>query len=67
MRKHPWTARPWRRPYVGGFRFVEESDSAVGIRRPQNGAMHAILAYRSTEECEPITVAMPNARRIFNL
>jgi hypothetical protein len=52
---------------VGGFRFVEESDSAVGIRRPQIGALHAILAYRSTEECEPTTVVMPNARRTVNL
>ena len=44
---------------AGRFRFVEESESKAGLRRPQLGALHAILAYRSTEEHEPITVVMP--------
>ena len=44
---------------AGRFRFVEESEAGVGLRRPQLGALHAILAYRSTEEDEPITVVMP--------
>ncbi|MFA1705968.1 DEAD/DEAH box helicase [Mycobacterium intracellulare] len=43
----------------GQFRFVEESETCPGLRRPQLGALHAILAHRSTEECEPITVVMP--------
>lgn len=44
---------------AGRFRFVEESESSAGLRHPQLGALHAILAYRSTEEDEPITVVMP--------
>ncbi|GAB3544119.1 hypothetical protein GCM10027404_00280 [Arthrobacter tumbae] len=44
---------------TGRFRFVEESQSKAGLRKPQLGALHAILAYRSTEEHEPITVVMP--------
>ncbi|WP_017580916.1 DEAD/DEAH box helicase [Nocardiopsis valliformis] len=44
---------------AGRFRFVEESETKAGLRRPQLGALHAILAYRSTEEREPITVVMP--------
>jgi superfamily II DNA or RNA helicase len=43
----------------GRFRFAEESDTKAGLRRPQLGALHAILAHRSTEEHEPITVVMP--------
>nr|WP_143546935.1 DEAD/DEAH box helicase family protein [Rhodococcus sp. 06-418-1B] len=43
----------------GRFRFVEDSAIKPGLRRPQLGALHAILAYRSTEESEPITVVMP--------
>jgi len=43
----------------GSFRFVEESSSAPGLRSPQLGALHAILAHRSTEDFEPITVVMP--------
>lgn len=43
----------------GRFHFVEESPTSTGLRRPQLGALHAILAYRSTEEHEPITVVMP--------
>ncbi|RZK75084.1 MAG: DEAD/DEAH box helicase [Rhodococcus sp. (in: high G+C Gram-positive bacteria)] len=44
---------------AGRFRFVEESATKAGLRRPQLGALHAILAHRSTEELEPITVVMP--------
>jgi len=51
--------RSWRPLSRAGFRFAEETDTAGGLRRPQLGALHAILAYRSTEEHEPITVVMP--------
>ncbi|WP_082539114.1 DEAD/DEAH box helicase [Pseudonocardia sp. EC080619-01] len=44
---------------AGSFRFVEESSSAHGLRKPQLGALHAVLAHRSTEEAEPITIVMP--------
>ncbi|MCD1267247.1 DEAD/DEAH box helicase family protein, partial [Shinella sumterensis] len=43
----------------GRFRFAAETETEDGLRRPQLGALHAILAYRSTEEHEPITVVMP--------
>jgi superfamily II DNA or RNA helicase len=44
---------------AGSFRFAEESKSASGLRVPQLGALHAVLAHRSTEEHEPITIVMP--------
>ena len=44
---------------AGSFRFVEESNSTSGLRAPQLGALHAVLAHRSTEEHEPITIVMP--------
>ncbi|WP_371174027.1 DEAD/DEAH box helicase [Buchananella felis] len=43
----------------GQFHFVEESESSAGLRRPQLGALHAILANQTTEKDEPITVVMP--------
>lgn len=43
----------------GNFVFAADSESAKGLRTPQLGALHAILAYRSTEDPEPITVVMP--------
>lgn len=44
---------------AGSFRFVEETASTSGLRAPQIGALHAILAHRSMETAEPITVVMP--------
>ncbi|NWJ69151.1 DEAD/DEAH box helicase family protein [Pseudonocardia sp. ICBG1122] len=44
---------------AGSFRFVEESSTGHGLRTPQLGALHAVLAHRSTEQCEPITIVMP--------
>lgn len=41
------------------FNFVEESADGVGLRTPQLGALHAILANRSIENAEPSTVVMP--------
>lgn len=43
----------------GRFVFAQESDTSVGLRTPQLGALHAILAHRSTEDTEPITIVMP--------
>ena len=43
----------------GCFAFVEETADEAGLRSPQLGALHAILAHRSMETGEPITVVMP--------
>jgi superfamily II DNA or RNA helicase len=43
----------------GAFRFAEETKTEEGLRAPQLGAVHAILAYRSMEAAEPVTVVMP--------
>ncbi len=43
----------------GCFAFVEETADEPGLRSPQLGALHAILAHRSMETEEPITVVMP--------
>lgn len=43
----------------GAFRFVEESETAAGLRAPQLGALHAVLAHRSMETADPITIVMP--------
>ena len=43
----------------GAFRFAEETETEEGLRAPQVGAVHAILAYRSMETAEPVTVVMP--------
>ncbi len=43
----------------GRFSFAPKSPDATGLRRPQLGALHAILADRSTESTEPITIVMP--------
>ena len=39
--------------------FVEETNEQPGLRRPQLGALHAILAQRSLDTDEPITIVMP--------
>lgn len=43
----------------GAFRFREEGEEEAGLRPPQLGALHAILAHRSMESNEPITIVMP--------
>lgn len=43
----------------GRFAFVEETEDRKGLRRPQLGALHAVLAHRSTESDEPVTIVMP--------
>ena len=43
----------------GRFVFAEETDEQPGLRRPQLGALHAILAQRTLETDEPITIVMP--------
>ncbi len=44
---------------TGAFTFAEEGDAQAGLRTPQLGALHAILAHRSMETAEPITIVMP--------
>ncbi|MCX2715223.1 DEAD/DEAH box helicase [Mycolicibacterium sp. J2] len=41
------------------FVFAEESEDSAGLRPPQLGALHAILATRSTGTTEASTVVMP--------
>ncbi|ORB25020.1 hypothetical protein BST38_28140 [Mycolicibacterium parafortuitum] len=41
------------------FNFVEESVEGPGLRPPQLGALHAILATRSTGNKDASTVVMP--------
>lgn len=43
----------------GRFVFAEESDGETGLRPPQLGALHAVLAHRSMEDPAPITIVMP--------
>ena len=43
----------------GRFAFTEEMADEPGLRSPQLGALHAILAHRSMESDEPITIVMP--------
>lgn len=55
----PSTAEAVKSSLIGAFRFVEESETQDGLRPPQLGALHAILAHRSIETARPITVVMP--------
>lgn len=43
----------------GRFRFVAGSDGATGLRAPQLGALHAILAAQSIDSTEPVTIVLP--------
>ncbi len=43
----------------GKFRFVEDREGSPGLRAPQLGALHAILAAQSIEAEEPSTVVLP--------
>ena len=43
----------------GAFVFAEEAAGTPGLRPPQLGALHAILANRSTENTDASTVVMP--------
>lgn len=44
---------------AGRFRFVAEGDGNAGLRAPQLGALHAILAAQSVGSTEPVTVVLP--------
>lgn len=44
---------------AGRFRFVAEDDDTDGLRAPQLGALHAILAAQSLGATEPVTVVLP--------
>ena len=41
------------------FRFAQGTDVAPGLRTPQLGALHAVLARRTTESTEPVTIVLP--------
>jgi type III restriction/modification enzyme restriction subunit len=43
----------------GNFHFREARDDAPGLRSPQLGALHALLAARTVEPEDPMTVVMP--------
>lgn len=43
----------------GRFRFVEENAGTKGLRAPQLGALHAILAARSLDPYEAVTIVLP--------
>lgn len=47
------------RSLAGRFRFVAAGAGTLGLRPPQLGALHAILAARTTEANEAVTVVMP--------
>lgn len=44
---------------AGSFVFAQEDDGTPGLRSPQLGALHSILANRTIESSKPITVVMP--------
>ena len=48
-----------QRALEGSFSFVAEGPTRQGLRSPQLGALHAILAHRSMEDPEAITIVMP--------
>jgi superfamily II DNA or RNA helicase len=55
----PATAESVVASLAGAFAFAEEAAAQAGLRTPQLGAVHAILAHRSMETTEPITIVMP--------
>lgn len=44
---------------AGRFRFMAETNGAAGLRAPQLGALHAILAAQSIGSTEPTTIVLP--------
>jgi superfamily II DNA or RNA helicase len=44
---------------AGRFRFVAETDGTDGLRAPQLGALHAILAEHSLGVSQPVTIVLP--------
>ena len=44
---------------AGRFRFVAQTDGTAGLRAPQLGALHAILAAQSIDSAEPVTIVLP--------
>lgn len=55
----PLSPREVEESLAGTFRFVEESPPNLGLRTPQLGALHAILAHYSMEATAPITIVLP--------
>lgn len=44
---------------AGRFRFVAQADGTEGLRAPQLGALHAILAEQSLGAAKPVTIVLP--------
>lgn len=55
----PATADDVEASIAGRFRFVAEADGAEGLRAPQLGALHAILAEQSLGASRPVTIVLP--------
>ncbi|HAP75378.1 MAG TPA: hypothetical protein DCR14_04785, partial [Acidimicrobiaceae bacterium] len=55
----PLSAEAAQAALEGKFAFVAGTEDAPGLRSPQLGALHAILAHRSMESSDPITIVMP--------
>lgn len=58
-RSEPASPSVIRESLASAFRFREESFGGQGLRPPQLGALHAVLAQRSTERTDPFTIVMP--------
>lgn len=54
-----WAPTAVLESYEGTFDFAEESPDRPGLRAPQLGAVHAVLAYWTTGRRVPATVVMP--------
>lgn len=44
---------------VGSFRFVADGETTKGLRAPQLGALHSILAEQSRGATAPVTIVLP--------
>jgi superfamily II DNA or RNA helicase len=53
------TADEVRSSYLNVLSFDEDMAGRPGLRRPQLGAVHAVLAYWTTGRVTPVTVVMP--------
>lgn len=57
--REPASPSAVRESLASAFRFREEGPDVEGLRSPQLGALHAVLAQRSTERTDPFTIVMP--------
>ncbi|WP_409463700.1 DEAD/DEAH box helicase [Amycolatopsis sp. GA6-003] len=54
-----WTPADVLDSYRDAISFQEGTDGQAGLRRPQLGALHAVLGYWTTGRVAPVTVVMP--------